>query len=164
MNARRFAVAAAAASVIAAGAGSAMAAGQTFGDLNGHGHGTWTAKPSNPDTGMQRVVKGHGHFTIGDATIRGYVTSPGFIASGSCSVSMTLNVGDGSIGVVGHSKRVSPPPNCIGGFSFRFHTVKASGVLLGKSYTGVGHFDLEDSSSSSPGTFTLTLKTSASSQ
>ena len=139
--------------------GAAVAAAPT--SLTGSGHGSWTVKMSNPDTGKQHIVRGRGHFSIGDATIRGSITSPGFIANGDCGVSLTLKTADGSVGVVGHTKPSSGSyPTCVGAsYRFRFHTANATGALAGRSYQGVGHFDLENSSSSSSGgTFTLTLK------
>ncbi|HWC33556.1 MAG TPA: hypothetical protein VG650_01900 [Mycobacteriales bacterium] len=130
--------------------------------LTGSGHGTWQVQPGNPDTGTQRAVRGHGHFSIGDAKIRGSVSSPGFIANGSCSVAITLKTGDGSIGIVGHTKRsASSYPTCVGSaYRFRFHTVKAGGALAGESWSGIGHFDLENASSSATdhGSFMLKLK------
>lgn len=146
------------AAVLAGGAG-AMAA-NTPPHLTGSGDGTWQVLPSNPDTGTQRNLHGSGHFTIGNAKVRGSVTSPGFIANGDCSVSVLLKTATGSIGVVGHSKRTSSSyPTCIGPFRFAFHTVKASGDLAGDSFKGVGHLDLTDHSAKTTdhGTFTLKL-------
>jgi hypothetical protein len=143
-------------------AGVAVADAST-GHLTGDGRGTWKVQPGNPDTGTQRAITGRGHFSIGNATIRGSVTSPGFIANGACSVSISLKTATGSIGVVGQTKRTSSSyPTCLGPFRFRFHTVKASGVLTGLSYTGVGRFNLKTASSSATdkGTFTLALSRS----
>lgn len=162
MRTTRSAILAVSVSAVAlAGLPSALASSPTAAHLRGSGHGTWKVKPSNPDTGTQHVVRGHGHFSIGDAKIHGSVTSPGFIANGACSVAMTLDIGDGSVGVVGHSKHTSTSyPNCIGPFRFRFHTVKASAVLAGESWKGVGHLDLENASSDATdhGSFTLKLR------
>ena len=148
---------------VALSAGVASAAGSSS-RVTGHGHGSWQVKPGNPDTGTQRVLHGHGTFSIGAAKVRGSVTSPGFIANGACTVSVSLKTATGSIGVVGHSKRTSSSyPTCIGPFRFQFHTVKASGDLAGVSYHGIGHLDLEDASTSATdhGAFTLTLKPAA---
>ena len=139
---------------------SALASAPT--DLSGAGHGTWQLKPGNPDTGTQRILHGHGHFTIGKAKIRGSVTSPGFIANGACSVSLRLVTDNGALALTGHTKRTSSSyTTCVGDtYRFRFHTTKASGDLAGASYSGGGHFDLENASAdvTDQGTFTLTLK------
>jgi hypothetical protein len=159
MTVRRLVVTAAATTAVLAGATTAYAVNSPA-HLKGNGSGTWTVMPSNPDTGTQRVVHGRGHFGFGAAKIRGSVTSPGFIANGDCSVSITLKNGGGSSGIVGHSKRTpSSYPTCIGPFRFHFHTVKASGFLTGDSYKGVGRFDLatESSDMTDQGTFTLKL-------
>jgi hypothetical protein len=116
---------------------------------------------SNPDTGRQYLLRGHGTFSIGAAKIRGSITAPGFIANGACSVRLRLVTATGSVSLAGHTKSTSPPPSCVGkSYRFHFHTTKASGDLSGASYKGIGHFDLESASSSSTdkGTFTLTLK------
>jgi hypothetical protein len=145
------------------GVSSAVAASPPA-SLTGSGHGTWQSTPTNPDTGVQRAVTGHGQFTIGAARIRGTVTSPGFIATGYCSVALRLVTKTGAIRVVGHSKK-EPTSDvvCVGKpVRFHFHTTKASGDLAGASYKGIGHFDLENASSSSTGNGTFTLKLAAS--
>ncbi|MGN6472336.1 MAG: hypothetical protein ACTHK4_01650 [Mycobacteriales bacterium] len=143
------------------GASGALAASPPS-SLSGHGHGTWSVTPSNPDTGKQHVLKGHGQFTIGAARIRGSITSPGFIANGDCTVSLRLVTSTGKLVLAGHTPRSSSSyPTCVGApYRFHFHTTKASGDLAGASYKGIGHFDLENASSSSTdnGTFTLKLK------
>ncbi len=130
--------------------------------LSGHGHGNWQVKPSNPDTGTQRVLHGHGQFTVGAARIRGSITSPGFIAQGDCGVRLRLVTATGAVTLVGHSKQQpTSDVHCVGQpVRFHFHTTKASGDLAGASYKGIGHFDLENQSSSvtDKGTFTLRLK------
>jgi hypothetical protein len=154
-------VAVSATTALLAGASSAMASSPPS-SLSGHGHGTWQVKPSNPDTGTQRILHGHGQFTIGAAKVRGSVTSPGFIANGDCGVSLKLVTATGSVSLTGHTKRSSSSyPTCVGAaYRFHFHTTKSSGDLSGASYKGIGHFDLENASSSSTdnGTFTLKLK------
>lgn len=151
----------AATAALLGGVSSAVAASPPA-SLSGHGHGTWQVKPSNPDTGTQRLLHGHGTFTIGKAKIRGSVTSPGFIANGDCTVSLRLVTATGSLKLAGHTKRSSSSnPTCVGAaYRFHFHTTKASGALAGASYKGIGHFDLENASSSTTdnGTFTLKLK------
>lgn len=158
---RAVVVAAAAGAAILAATSNAVATSPPAG-LSGHGHGTWQVSPGNPDTGTQRVLHGHGTFTIGKAKIRGSVTSPGFIANGDCTVSLRLVTATGKLAITGHTKRSSSSyPTCVGAaYRFRFHTTKASGDLAGASYKGIGHFDLENASSSTTdnGTFTLKLK------
>jgi hypothetical protein len=153
-------VAVSATAALLAGASAAVAASPPA-SLTGSGHGTWARMQSNPDTGKQYLLRGHGSFTIGAARIRGSVSAPGFIANGACSVRLRLVTATGSISLAGHTKSTSPPPSCVGkSYRFRFHTTKASGDLSGASYTGIGHFDIEDQSASvtDKGTFTLRLK------
>lgn len=141
---------------------STLAAASPPAQLTGAGHGTWQVQPSNPDTGTQRMLHGHGKFSIGRAKVRGDITSPGFIANGDCVVSLRLVTRTGRLALTGHTKRSSSSyPTCVGGaYRFRFHTTKATGDLAGASYKGVGHFDLENASSDATGsgTFTLRLK------
>jgi hypothetical protein len=161
MRNKRIIMVAPAAAALLAGSSGALAASPPA-SLSGHGHGTWSVTPSNPDTGKQHVLKGHGQFTIGAARIRGSITSPGFIANGDCGVSLRLVTATGSVTLTGHTPRSSSSyPTCVGApYRFRFHTTKASGDLSGASYKGIGHFDLESASSSTTdsGTFTLKLK------
>jgi hypothetical protein len=155
------AVSVAVAAAALTGASAAHAASPPA-SLSGAGHGTWQVQPGNPDTGTQRLLHGHGTFTIGKAKVRGSVTSPGFIANGDCTVSLRLVTATGKLVLNGHTPRSSSSyPTCVGNtYRFRFHTVKASGDLTGASYKGVGHFDLENASSdvTDSGTFTLRLK------
>jgi hypothetical protein len=148
-----------AASALVAGAVAASAAPS---QLTGHGRGIWTLKPANPDVGTTRVVHGHGHFSIGDAKIRGKVTAPGFVIEGSCGVAVRLVTDTGSIKVVGHSKVESRSSGtiCDGhAFRFHFHTAKGTGDLSGTSFKGVGRAELADKSDEAyqQGTFTLKL-------
>lgn len=157
---RRTMIAGSALAAVLAGGGSAVAASAAPAQLTGAGHGSWHTLPGNPDTGTQRAVVGAGHFSIGAAKLRGGVTSPGFIANGACSVSLRLVTANGSITIVGQSKRTSSSyPTCIGPFGFAFHSTKATGDLAGEVFKGVGHLDLADQSTSvtDKGTFTLKL-------
>lgn len=151
------------AAAVVGGAPTAVAASPPA-SLAGHGHGTWQVKPSNPDTGTQRVVHGHGQFTIGAARVRGSVTSPGFIARGDCGVTLRLVTATGALTLVGHSKQQpSSDVHCVGQrVRFHFHETKSSGDLAGTSYKGIGRIDLETQSSdvTDKGTFTLKLATS----
>jgi hypothetical protein len=130
--------------------------------LKGHGHGTWQLKPSNPDTGTQRILRGHGHFSVGDAKVRGSVLAPGFVIEGSCHVSLRLVTNGGSIKVVGHSKVQSRSDGtiCDGtDVRFRFHTTAGTGDLAGASYGGAGRVTLTDASADGDhGGFTLKLR------
>ena len=111
-----------------------------------------------------RVLHGHGNFSIGEATIRGSVSAPGFVYEGSCRVSVRLATAGGAIKIVGHSavrSRDADKPICDGHhFRFHFHTAKATGDLDGATYKGVGLFDLKDASNDETdhGTFTLLLR------
>jgi hypothetical protein len=149
--------------LLALGGGAAAAsASAPPAHLSGHAHGTWQAKASNPDVGTQRLLRGHGQFTIGAAKVRGSVTAPGFISSGGCAVTLKLLTPTGSVTLGGKSKSTTPPAKCIGPFTFRYHTVSSSGSLKGAKYTGRGRLDLvaKSSSSTSGGTFTLRLRSS----
>lgn len=159
---RRTAAVLSSAAAILCGGMSAVAAGAASAPLTGSGHGTWQQKPTNPDVGTTRVVHGHGHFSIGDATIRGTVSAPGFVIAGSCNVKAVLTTATGSVTIVGHSKVESRSDGsiCDGHkFRFHFHTTKATGDLAGDSLAGVGRFVLTDASNAAydHGTFTLTL-------
>jgi hypothetical protein len=148
------------AGLVLGSAAGASAADNIPASLTGHGHGTWQVKPSNPDTGTQRLVRGHGRFSIGSAKVRGSVTSPGFIANGDCSVSLRLVTDSGSVKIVGHTKRsTSSHPSCVSEpYRFRFHTAKATGDLAAVNYKGIGHFDLENASGDVTDHGTVTLK------
>jgi len=148
------------ATAAAVGMPSALASAPA--NLRGAGHGTWQLKPSNPDTGMQRILHGHGRFSIGKAKIRGSITSPGFIANGACGVSLRLVTDTGSVSLTGHTKRTSSSyPTCVGDtYRFPFHSTGGTGDLADVDYKGIGHFDLENASSDATdnGTFTLRLR------
>jgi hypothetical protein len=133
--------------------------------LTGDGHGRFTVTQTNiADAGTERVLHGHGDFSIGDARIRGVVSAPGFVYEGSCYARVRLVTDDGAIKIVGHSQvrsRDGDKPICDGHhFRFRFHTTNASGNLADASYKGVGLFDLTDASNDETdhGTFTLLLR------
>ena len=152
-------------SLVATALASGVAAAATSNQLTGHGAGTWTLKPANPDVGTTRVVRGGGHFSIGDAKVRGTVTAPGFVIEGSCGVVLRLVTGTGSIKVVGHSKTETRSGGliCDGhDFRFHFHTTKATGDLAGMSFKGVGRAELTDKSNDvyDKGSFTLKLRAS----
>jgi hypothetical protein len=162
-NVRRIVLASSTAVAVVGGAASAFAASQAPPQLVGHGQGGWSVKPNNiPDVGTQETVRGHGHFSIGDATIGGVVAVPGFVVQGSCNVSARLVTDSGAIRIVGHSKVESRSGGaiCAGReFRFRFHTTGATGDLAGSSYQGVGRFDLQDAAGGAAdhGNFTLRL-------
>jgi hypothetical protein len=133
--------------------------------LTGGGHGRFHVRPNNlPDTGTQRIVRGHGHFSIGAAKIRGVVSAPGFVREGSCGVSLRLATDTGTLKIVGHSQvrsRDGDQPICDGhDFRFRFHTANARGALAEADYRGVGILDLEDASNEAVdrGTFKVLLR------
>jgi hypothetical protein len=161
-NVRRTVMAGAAVAAVVAG-GADAAAASAPGQLTGHGQGTWSVKPNNiPDVGTQELLRGHGHFSIGDATIRGVVAVPGFVVEGSCNVSARLMTDTGALRIVGHSKVESRSGGaiCAGReFRFHFHTTGATGDLAGSSYQGVGRFNLKDAAGGAAdhGNFTLTL-------
>lgn len=159
MNVRGVAAAVGVASAAVLG-GSVASAAPAISSLTGSGHGTWQAHVANPDTGVQRMLHGHGQFNVGAATVTGTVSSPGFIANGDCGVTLRLVTATGSVTLTGHSARSSSSyPNCIGPFSFRFHSTKTGGRLAGKVYEGVGHLNLQNASAkvTDKGTFTLKL-------
>jgi hypothetical protein len=147
-------------SLAATALATGVAAASAPASLTGHGQGTWKVKPNNiPDVGTQEILGGHGHFTIGKARILAEVDAPGFVVEGSCHVSVRLFTDGGSIRLLGHSKVQSRADGsiCDGhDFRFHFHTKAATGDLAGKSYQGVGRFDLEGASADH-GTFTLKL-------
>lgn len=163
MSARTASIAMMTAAVVAAGVVGAEAGAASPPHLTGTGHGVWKLQPSNPDTGKLRIVTGRGHFSVGDASIRGTVSSPGFIASGECSVRLRLVTSRGAVTLTGHSKRATPPPTCIGPFRFHFTAAQGTGNLAGTTYQGVGRIGLKDASSTAAdhGAFTLTLRRSA---
>jgi hypothetical protein len=162
-NVRRMVIAGSTAVAVVGGAASAFAASQAPPQLMGHGQGGWSVKPNNiPDVGTQEIVRGHGHFAIGNATIHGVVSVPGFVVQGSCNVSARLVTGTGAIRIVGHSKVESRSGGaiCAGRqFRFHFHTTGATGDLAGSSYQGVGQLNLKDAAGGAMdhGNFVLTL-------
>jgi hypothetical protein len=155
-------------SVIAAaliGMPTALAATAPPSVLTGDGQGSFeVTQTSAADGPTVRVLRGHGEFSIGAATIRGVVSAPGFVYEGSCRASVRLVTADGAIKIAGHSQvrsRSGDKPICDGHhFRFHFHTVKATGDLADASYKGVGLFDLKDATDdmSDGGTFTLMLR------
>jgi hypothetical protein len=146
------------------GAPSALAA-EAPSLLTGDGEGAFKVTQTNiADAGTERVIRGHGDFSIGKAKIRGVVAAPGFVYEGSCRASVRLITDTGAVKIVGHSQvrsRGGDKPMCDGHhFRFHFHTAKARGDLADANYKGVGLFDLKDASSQDydHGTFTLLLR------
>jgi hypothetical protein len=130
--------------------------------LTGDGHGKFQVTQTNiADAGTERVIRGRGDFSIGEAKIRGVVSAPGFVFEGSCHVAIRLVTDDGAVKVVGHSpvrSRSDDEPICDGRhFRFRFHTAKASGDLADADYKGVGIFDLKNAYADK-GRFSLLLR------
>jgi hypothetical protein len=154
-------LAAAAAAATLVGAPSALAADPPS-VLTGDGHGRFTVTQTNVvDAGTERVIRGRGDFSIGDARIRGKVSAPGFVYEGSCRAVIRLVTDDGAVKIVGHSKvrsRADDKPICDGRhFRFRFHTAKATGDLADANYNGIGLFDLKNGYADK-GRFSLLLR------
>ena len=105
--------------------------------------GTYSAVPTNPDTGHAYKLTAHGHTSLGSTTAKGTVHGPGNIASGHCTARLTLATSKGTIVVaVRGQKQVKAFASCRNGFAFNWHTVKATGGYEGAKPSGTGTLTL----------------------
>lgn len=112
--------------------------------LRGQVSGTWTTVFTNPDAGRAQRLDGTGTVTpLGAVSASGTLTTPGFIARGRATGTLTLTAADGTVtlDLVGPPQKgfASPPA------SFRYTIAGGTGADAGASGKGRVSFQEQQS-------------------
>jgi hypothetical protein len=112
--------------------------------LSGQVSGTWLEQPTIPDVGHTQTLSGSGVVApLGMAQVSGELHTPGFVARGETTGTITLSNADGSVTLrlVGPPQAgFSPPPS-----SFQYTITGGTGKFAAASGTGVVTFAEQES-------------------